>query len=142
MKIIWKAPDDAPPPKGAIEWAVRVIAQKAGLVVPEDATIVLDNEFVVGSYSLVQAVGPDDEICWFVQYERVLDELIERTDAEMRAAGEDPSADDFERQVYRLVRRQLIHWPEEQVRELRAVLIPIMNEMLHNIMHEGHDHED
>jgi hypothetical protein len=138
VKIIWKAPDDAPPTKGAIEWAVREIAARAGLAVPDDGTVVLDSNFIVGSYPLVQAVAPDGDVCWFVDYDRVIDELTERTDVEMRAAGEDPTDPDFERQTYRLVRRQLIHWPESQVKEVIRVIVPIITEALH----DEHDHGD
>lgn len=142
MKIIWKAVDDAPPPKAAIEWGVRAMAERAGMVVPDDSTILIDGEFVLGSYPLVVAAGPDDELCWFVDYDRLLDELASRTDAEMRAAGEDPTEGSLERQIYRLLRRKLIHWPEDQVRELRGVILPIINEVVHELTHdhEGHDH--
>ncbi len=141
MKLIWKAPDDALPTKRAIEWAIRSIAAKANIDVPDDATVTLDNEFILGSYPLVQAIGPDGDTCWFVQYERVLDELIERTDSEMRAAGEDPAdSTDFRRQIWRLVRRQLVHWPQEMVDELNSVLVPILNEVIADIEdHHGHD---
>jgi hypothetical protein len=139
VKIIWKAPDDAPPSKGAIEWAVREIAARAHLVIPNDTTIVLDNNFIIGSYPLVQAVAPDGDICWFVDYDRVLDELVERTDAEMRAAGEDPTDPNLERQIYRLVRRQLMHWPEEQVKEVISVIMPIINE---TIAESEHNHDE
>lgn len=137
MNLIWKAPDPSPLPKAAVEAGLRTLAERAGLSVPDDATVILEAEFVLGSYPVCLGIARDGSTAWFVDYEALRVVLLEMVDAELRKAGVDPQDADQERQVYRILRRRFIHWPEEQVEELRDVIFS-----LEHLITEGHEPGD
>ena len=122
MNLVWKAEDPSPLPKAAVEIGIRALAQRAGLTVADEATVVLESTFVIGSYPLCLAIARDGTTCWFVDYDVVRIALLEVVDAELAAAGVDLNAEGEERDAYRILRRRFIHWPAEQVKELRDVV--------------------
>jgi hypothetical protein len=132
MNLIWKAEDPNPLPKAAVEIGVRALAGRAGLEVPDEATVVLESTFLIGSYPLCQAIARDGTTCWFVDYDVVRIALLEIVDAELKAAGVDLEAEGEERDVYRVLRRRFIHWPAEQVKELRDVVYSLRHLLFHD----------
>ncbi len=137
MNLVWKASDASPLPKAAVELGVRTLAGRAGLEVPDDATVILEADFVLGSYPLILAVSRDGTTAWFVDYDAMRVVLLEMVDEELRAAGVDPHDAGTERQVYRVLRRRFIHWPEAQVKEFRDVIFS-----LEHLINEGHEPDE
>jgi hypothetical protein len=141
VKLILKFADDAPPTAAALELAIKMIAERAGLTVPAEATVVIEDAAAIGAYPLSQAVSMNGDVCWFASYQKLLDEIIARTAAELKAAGLDEGEETLERQTYILLRRKLLHWPPEKVQELVDIIIPLLNDIVHDLTHHHHEEE-
>lgn len=143
MHLIWhlRYPEElteSPPADAACAIGVRELANQVGIELPDTAAVYISDEPLLGTYGIgrLHRTGQSEAI-YAVDYTALRRIMTTLADADFET-GQHPERGTFEHEAYRILRRRLLHWPEEQVREL-APLLPQLKELA-LAMAPDHDH--
>lgn len=129
--------DHDPLPPGAYAAAAAILAARWGLTIPAGATLLVTDHGAIGQYGLAELHGGPGDRIWMASARALEEALVMATAADLDGTGIGIDEAGFERQVARMLRRRLAHFPPELLDQV-IEQVPRISGLLERMVHEDH----